>query len=333
MRGICPSCEQVRDLARIEMTDEIEVRGEFIPVDVAFMRCPQCDAEFRDPSSSADPLDTAYREYRRRHDMVQPEALRALRAKYDLTQKELADLLGWGVATISRYENGALQDAAHDRMLRLAMEPNNLLRLVRESPEAIEEAKRGRIVENLEKTATGGDRSLLAMYEERFGGYEPDCLNGYRRLILEKLVNAILFFCRHAEVPKTKLNKLLFYADFEHYRRYSVSITGLRYVRLPYGPVPDNYEHYYAALFHEEGGLEKEERTYHDYVGEVFVAASEPDLSVFDTSELRVLTEIRERFEDWTATALTDLSHEEPAYVQTGPGELIDYRHAESLSL
>jgi uncharacterized protein YegP (UPF0339 family) len=39
-------------------------------------------------------------------------------------------LLGFGDVTIHRYENGALQDAAHDRLLRLIREPANLRTLL-----------------------------------------------------------------------------------------------------------------------------------------------------------------------------------------------------------
>jgi len=40
--------------------------------------------------------------------------------RYPITQEELGVLLGWGGATLSRYENGALQDEVHEKMLRMA---------------------------------------------------------------------------------------------------------------------------------------------------------------------------------------------------------------------
>lgn len=332
MKGICPNCERVRDLARIETTEDIEIRGETVPVEVEFLRCSQCGTEFREASSSHDPLELAYREYRRRHGMVQPEVLRELRMKYGLTQQELASVLGWGVATVSRYENGALQDEAHDKMLRLAMEPRNLLKLIQEKPTALGSAKREQISAQLETAAKREDRSLLALYGERFGDYEPDALSGYRRLDLAKFVNAILYFCSGTGVFKTKLNKLLFYADFKHYHENAVSITGMRYVHLPYGPVPDKYELYFGALYHEENAIEIEEHAYPEYVGEVLTAVREPNLNIFSPSELRVLASIRERFEDFDSTDISDLSHTERAYANTNRGEFIDYEYAESLS-
>ena len=70
---------------------------------------------------------------------------------------------------------------------------------------------------------------------------------------LAKLFNAILFFCK-GRVLKTKLNKLLFYADFKHFKEYAVSITGARYARIPFGPAPDKYAFYFATLLESKGG-------------------------------------------------------------------------------
>ena len=99
MKGICPNCEQETDLELIRTTGDIEVRGEQIRVNIEYYRCLSCGEKFEDPRSDDDPLDNAYREYRRRHGLMQPEAIRNLRKKYGLTQHEMAKILGWGLAT------------------------------------------------------------------------------------------------------------------------------------------------------------------------------------------------------------------------------------------
>ena len=151
MRGICPNCEKETELEVVRATEEIEIRGESVPVDVEYYRCLACGEEFEDPRSDDDPLDRAYREYRRRHGMMQPEDIQATRKRYGLTQSEMSRLLGWGAVTFSRYENGALQDEAHGKILRLAMEPRNLLTLIKENPGTLTEEKRAHLVEQLRK--------------------------------------------------------------------------------------------------------------------------------------------------------------------------------------
>lgn len=45
-----------------------------------------------------------------------------IRDMYGLYQVDLAKLLGWGEATISRYESKAIQDEAYGNMLRIIKE-------------------------------------------------------------------------------------------------------------------------------------------------------------------------------------------------------------------
>ena len=115
MKGICPSCEEERELTFVRNIENIEVRGEPIDVEMEYYKCMTCGEEFEDPHSDYDPLDKAYREYRRRHGLTQPEGIKSFRKKYGLAQHEMSNLLGWGYATLSRYENGALQNEGHEK--------------------------------------------------------------------------------------------------------------------------------------------------------------------------------------------------------------------------
>lgn len=57
----------------------------------------------------------------------------------------------------------------------------------------------------------------------------------------DKLEQAILFFLHDphiVQLGRTKLMKLLYFADFDHYERHHESITGARYYKLPFGPSP-----------------------------------------------------------------------------------------------
>lgn len=334
MKGICPNCEKETTLELVRGKEAIEVRGEPIDVHVEYFRCTECGIEFRDPNSAEDPLDDAYRQYRQRHNMLQPEEIKAFRKRFGLTQHQLAALLGWGAVTLSRYENGALQDESHDTMLRLVMQPENLLELVESKPEALRKKKRGHLRKTLQETIGEQESSFAVLYESQFGKYEPNEYSGYRSLDVAKLLNAILFFCTDNAVPKTKLNKLLFYADFKHFNEYAVSITGVHYAHLPYGPVPDNYQHYIASLHHEEEAIVIEERVFNGgYSGEFLIAQRKPDLSLFSTSELKVLAMVKERFAEETASSISDLSHKEKGYGETVDGQHISYTYATELSI
>lgn len=330
-KGICPSCEEDSRFERVSNVEDFTVRGESIEVKVEYYKCLTCSDEFEDPDSDYDPLDKAFREYRNRHGMIQPEEIKSFRKVYGLTQYELSKLLGWGGATLSRYENGALQDKTHEKALRLAMEPRNLLRLVMETPEAIDEEKRGRLIQEL-KEAEEEAYSFERIYESRFGEYDANELSGFRKFDLAKLFNVILFFCK-GSVFTTKLNKLLFYADFKHYKEYAVSITGVRYEHLDYGPTPVKYSYYFATLVDNNSLRIQEVEFPEGYTGQELFAEKEPDLNIFSDSELKILASVKEHFQSFTSNAISRYVHKEKAYEETQDGELISYEYADELQI
>ncbi len=333
MRGLCPVCEKETMVDLVRKDETIKVRGELIPVHTSLFRCLSCREEFMDPKSSFDPLDEAYREYRRRHGMLQPEAIKEFRITHGLTQSELSRLLGWGTATLSRYENGALQDETHEKALRLAMEPRNLLSLIKQTPDAIGDTKRQRLVKEI-GMIEDERYTFESVLSEKLGRYEPDILSGYKKMDIDKLFNAILYFCKDGAL-KTKLNKLLFYSDFKHFKEYSVSITGARYAHLPHGPVPDNFELFFGTMMHEEKLIRVEEETYEgtEYIGEKFISLKSPNLSAFTESELRVLFDVSDRFKGMGSKAIRDFSHEEKGYKETQNSNLISYAYAAGLRI
>lgn len=329
MKGICPNCEKETELELVYAKEVVEVRGEPIEVDAEFFKCTECGAEFEN-TRGPDSLALAYREYRHRHDMLQPEQIRDWRKQYGLTQKELAQLLGWGGVTLSRYENGALHVEAHEKILRLVMEPHNLMKLIDDTPEALSDDKRERLLEEL-RVADDEVCSFERLFEERFGHYAQDEFSGFRKLDIRKLFNVILFFCDGGQL-KTKLNKLLFYADFKHFKENTISITGARYFHLQYGPVPDDYDYYFAEL-ERARLLDMVEETYGEYTGFKCVTRNQPDLSIFEQSELDSLIKVKEYFKDFGSARIMEFSHKEIGYVSTNEGESISYLYAQNLKM
>jgi len=160
----------------------------------------------------------------------------------------------------------------------------------------------------------------------------PDIYSGYRRFDVNKLFQAMKFFCFNDRVYKTKLMKLLFYADFKHFKEQGVSITGVHYAHATHGPVPDHFETWLVAITQWESQITSEEKVSGDYVGDVFYS-DQPDLSLFSNSELASLASIKQQFEEFTSRDIRDYSHEEKGYLETKDGELISYKFAEELRI
>lgn len=152
----------------------------------------------------------------------------------------------------------------------------------------------------------------------------PTVFSGNRVFSLEKMAAMISHIAAAtSDLYKTKLNKLLFYADFINYNSYGHSISGSRYIHLPYGPVPDAYEDTLDTLNHYG-------------VIDVMKQNSADLIRVGDNSAKQFLTAEETATLDWvlakygsmSASQLTEISHREKAYKNTKTGEEIAYEYA-----
>lgn len=328
MKRYCPACGKESEWMIVDHPVELSVRGEKITVGAEFLRCPECGAEYEDLNSEIDPYVLAYNEYRRRKGMVQPEEIKTFRKRYGLTQKELSRLLGLGDITLSRYENGSLQDEVHDNLLRLAMQPQNLSRLIAENPHALPEKKKAEVMKIINAASP-----LFQCIQSVMGGDRPNIENGFKTLDLYKVTQVIKFFCHNREVFKTKLLKLLFYVDFIAFKVAHRSVTGLKYARLPHGPVPDNFNLILGAVLQSDDALQAVPREIGQYNGEVFLSFTPPDLSVFSEEERKVMAGVNKQFDLYTSRDISSLSHNEKGYRETPHARLIPYSYAEHLEL
>jgi putative zinc finger/helix-turn-helix YgiT family protein len=332
MIGFCPECEKETELMEFETVEEFEIRGKKIPIELTLLKCDESGHLFYDPDSDDDPLDRAYRAYRKHEGLLQPEEIKEARLSYGLTQRELSGILGWGGATLSRYENGALQSEAHDTLVRLSMKPDNLFDLIKQNEATLSKETSKRLIAQLQDRLRLEQRPFMRLMEMMLVDYEADELSGFLPFNLDKFIDAILFHCSNEVVYKTKLNKPLFFSDFKHYKEYAASITGVRYAHLPYGPAPDNFD-LLLAMLQENERIALVERAQQNFVGEVVVALDEPSINQFSSSEIKILAEIKEYFQGVSSKQISEISHSETGYRETRNGDLIPYSFADSLSI
>lgn len=322
--SICHACIDGSGLESQTVTEMLTVRGMDISVTKTVQVCRCCGARFLD-GKDLDFLDIAYAEYRQRMGMLTPDEIRDWRASLNLTQPEVTALLGWGGATLGRYENGALQSAAHERQLRELMEPATLIERVRAS--AIADHKKQEITEKLANPAIADQLfSLVSLFQG------PDDLrySGKRMMDHARLLAVTLFLAGKGEL-KTKLNKLLFYADFLAYRERGQSITGLAYARWDRGPVPKHFE-MIRSVYEEQAFLAVSEVDFgQGIIGEKIIATVEPDLGCLEPDEISILQTVKTTFQNYGSKKISDISHEEPAWLETAPNALIDFDFAHKL--
>jgi len=263
--------------------------------------------------------------------MLQPEQIKEFRLKLGLTQKEFSGILGIGIATLNRYENGALQTEAQDRLIQAMEQPENIIQFLESRPGVLTAEARQRVFLALQ----GDDENyadLLKKIIETLGSYPPTIMSGFKRFNPDKFFEMIKLLCYPEGVVKTKLNKLLFYVDFKYFKENGASITGARYAHAPHGPIPDEFDTWLTALSDWLKQIRVDEQPFGDCLGEVFISST-ADTSLFASSELECIDLVKKRFRYYTATQTKEYSHQEKGYQETRNGKLISYEYAMELSI
>ncbi|MBI9049343.1 MAG: DUF4065 domain-containing protein [Anaerolineaceae bacterium] len=331
MNGYCPVCKENSEQSLVEHNEELHVRGEKVQVVSEYLHCTKCKNDFKKDPSAPDAQEVANMVYRERKGMMQPSELIKLRKSFGLTQKEFSLLLGIGIATLNRYENGALQTEAHDQMIRLYSNPKNLRSILAEKSEYFSEERYTELSNKLYDLIQG-DEGLLNECMEQFGSYDADIYSGNAGFNAEKLFQAIKFFCFQTPLQKAKLKGYLWLADFMHYRLHGESITGLRYIRTTFVPKAEYFNTWLTALTEWRNELQVEERITEEHCYEVYSTEAH-DWSLFTPAELAILATVKDKFKDYTTTQIRDYLHEEKGWKQTKNGELISYEFASHLRI
>lgn len=159
-----------------------------------------------------------------------------------------------------------------------------------------------------------------------------DIESGYRQFDLQKAINSILYFAKN--VPylwKTKLNKLMFYSDFKHFKYYTVSLTGLKYLKYEHGPVPKNYDAL-LSIMETEGLINLLPAQIGDYPGILVQTLADYDPDLFTKEEISALEEIKDKFSEYTSRDISNISHKEKGWTDTPYNQVISYSYALELN-
>lgn len=153
---------------------------------------------------------------------------------------------------------------------------------------------------------------------------------------IKKYENTILYLCQRlgGEIRgKKKLAKLLYYLDFDFFEKFQKSITGDIYKAYPKGPLPSEMVKITEELVKNR---KIEIKTIQEWgegyaPTEIYKCLVEPDLSVFDDDEIKMLNRIVKKYGALNGEQLAELSHSEAPYVGTElrkniPYELSFYR-------
>lgn len=333
MRRFCEECGKEVETRVVTKQQSYSVCGENIEVDAEVLICAECGEEFFCEELDGKTLNNAYDKYRRKHKLLFPKEIKDIREQYGLSQRGFAKLLNWGDKTIYRYENGSIQDKAHNSLLLFLREPENMKTYITENEIILDDKQKKRLGETVEQLIENKEyhqeRRLLNM----FFMTPPSEENGYRVFDFEKFSAMVLFFANKSErLLKTKLLKLLNYSDMVFFKENGISISGAKYVHLPYGPVPQNFDLLFGTMsathvahieVEYEGGYENHE----------VIPECEVPKNVLSEKELEVLERVYNKFKNYGSVEISNYSHNEKGYTMTNQGEVIPYSYAKYIEL
>lgn len=291
--------------------------------------CKDTGERFTDDNFDAINQIQVHNLYRERYGIPFPEDIKRIRKKYKLSASKMSKILGFGANTFRLYEEGEVPSVANGRLILAIDEPQEFLKQINASSHILSSKELAELTARVNAIIEEGGKknSWEKMFEDRiFRNESIDEFTGFKRPSSEKVSQVISYFSSKTRLFKTKLNKLLFYADFVHFQRYGVSITGISYRAIPYGPVPAEYDKLYIKLC-DDGKLETQIEWYENgNYGEIFTSKSlETDL--LSKNERLVLEAVNNKFEGMTTREIVNYSHREKAWLENKEGKsLISYQ-------
>ena len=177
---------------------------------------------------------------------------------------------------------------------------------------AVEQGKKELTLGDFEKLS-----SLLGIsFEELESGESPN---------YEKYKQMILAFLRQSKkMPKTKLAKLLYFADFGWFYYHLQSMSGMQYRKIQYGPVPDAYFRIIDEMF--DGGKIDIKQTED---GAMLISQTRSgarvDLSQISQEEMGFIKSIGKKWEGKKTADIVDFTHKQFPYLFANDNDIVSY--------
>lgn len=320
-----------KNFSIIQKEETYPVLGENTTIVANVKVCDDCGEEVFDFKLDEDNLQRAFSQYRRKHALMTAMEIMALRRKYNISQRTLATLIGCSQATVVRYENGNIQNNTHNNIMRMLQKPENMMEILEVKEEELSPREVDNIKEALAKiNSLDGKKSEIL---DNFGEYlciRPDRFSGFKEFDFNKFMLMVSYLAENIKgnLYKTKLFKLLWYADMYFFKEFTVSISGMNYVHFQYGPVPRDYS-FILGLMEKLGAISIAETENSYGSGDVVIARDDYEHTGNLTSdEIQILDKVIEKFGSMTAAQISEQSHREKGYIKTANMDLISYTYA-----
>ena len=336
----CPICNKIHLVEKRKRINKIKIKDEIIEYEEFYLLCPKTNEE-ENEYANAELMDTnllnARDAYRKQKNLLTSQEIKAIRKKYGITQLEMAQLLGLGEVTITRYETKQIQDEAHDKIMKL-IDENALMALdyLEKNKESFKNKERYEIIENnikrviLKETLNYLNKQEI---EAKYVDYSKETIeNGNKILDINKIETITNYIAQnYPNLYKVKLMKLLWYIDCISYKEDNKSLTGLVYTHQKMGALPIAYDEILKlpSIEVQEEIIEKEDyfMCYHISPNDNYRGKN------LNSKEKNICDRVINKFKNFNTKELVDYMHKEKAYVETNTNDVIDFSYAKFINI
>lgn len=325
-----------KEMMLLKEPREMEFRKERVEIIYHFFLCEESGEQFTTTSLDELNMNQVYNQYRDLLNIPFPEEIIRIREKYGASAGKMSEILGFGINGYRQYEAGEMPSSSNAKLIQLAANPKNFLEMV-SLCDSLEVKYKKKYIEKAEQLIEENSKNKFNLNLEEYflGNPLADIYSGYKTPNFDKFSEMVIFFAERMEPFKTKLNKLLFFADFLMFKQSCFSISGVRYKAIQLGPVPNNFNSIYEYLANNQI-IDINYTNYpNGYSGEQFKAKKERpfDETKFTEAELQLLEEVSQRFKEVSTTEIIEISHLEEAWKQNqNDKKVISYRFAFELT-
>lgn len=141
----------------------------------------------------------------------------------------------------------------------------------------------------------------------------------------EKYKQMILVFLRKGGViPKTKLAKLLYFADFGWFYYNLQSMSGMQYRKIQYGPVSDTYFRIIDEMF-DRGEINITQTKDGAMLISQTRSGAKIDLLEINKKEEKLIENIEKKWKDKKTNEIVDFTHKQFPYLYAQDNEIVSY--------
>lgn len=297
----------------------MEFRKETFEIVFHSYKCVDSGEQFTTTSLDELNINQVYNQYRQKYRIPFSLEIQRIREKYGLPASKMSLILGFGVNSYRHYEAGEMPSISNARLIQMIDDPVKFIEMV-ELCDFLDIKSKDKYIQKAQLLLDERKRNAFIFELKGYlsGNHLADVYTGYRNPDLNKFAEMVVFFSEAMSPFKTKMNKLLFYADFIMFKKSCFSISGMRYNALGMGPVPQNFQSIFEYLVNNKDVEIVYTQFPQGYMGEKFQLPAHRTFhsELFSEAELDVLKTVADVFKNTSTSEIIEQSHLEEAWRQ-----------------